>query len=135
MHAISKEANIMGNSSSPPRHGLPPTQAAATERLGNLSYANWDDFESDLLLAYGNTLLKFQIEVNFLIKYTDDETELIWHTLEFSNHVTYLNINKLHLQLRLFSRNPYYIVGDYLNYYPYVHTCTFIVIKKFVIVE
>src|SRR5271156_4257536 len=124
----------MGNSL-PPRHGLPPTQVVASERLGNLSYYNWDDFEGDLLIAYGNTLLKFKIEVDFLIKYTDDETELIWHCFEFCNHVTYLNINNLHLQLRLFCRHPYYIVGDYLHYYSYVHTCTFVVIKKFIIIQ
>src|SRR5271156_499382 len=126
----------MGNSpSSPPRHGLPPTQAAAKERLENLSYYNWDDFEDDLLTAYGNTLLKFKIVVDLLIKFTDSEVELIEHSIEFCNHVTHSNINNLHLQLRLFCRYPYYIVDDYLHYYTFVHTCTFVVVKKFIIIQ
>src|SRR5271156_5256927 len=132
---LKKAQMIMGKSASR-LHGLPPTQAAASERLRNLPYHYWDDFDGDLLLAYGNTIPKFKIEVDMLIIYKGDgDTELIRHTFDFCNHVTYYNINKLFLQLRVFCGAPYYIVGNYLNFYSHVHRCTFIVIKKFVIIE
>src|SRR5271156_4856772 len=126
----------MGKSASrlPSRHGLPPIPAAANERLGNFSYHNGDDFAEDLLLAHGNSLIKFKLVVEMVIKYNGDcATELIEHCFEFCNLVTYQNINKLHLQLRVFCGAPYYIVGKYLHFYSHVHTCTFCVVKKFII--
>src|SRR5271156_5174631 len=110
----------------------PPLQAAARERLENQTYGKWKVFAQDVLLGYGNSRIKFRVQLDLLLVHYDGSEKLITHVITYNDLVHTLSLNYCVMQLRAYMGAPYYLVnGQYLHFYDHVRCCKLVYIKNF----
>jgi hypothetical protein len=112
---------------------VPP--AAARERLENLTYNKWSAFTEDLVLGYGNLQLKFSMDLELEVQFTDGPSMIIAHTFGYNDYVLWSNLDYTKKQLSSFMAAPYYYIDNRLHFYANVVSCKKYVIKKFVVLK
>src|SRR5271167_1215437 len=117
MLRIPKEALTTGACNSKPYLSPPPLPAAARERLENQTYGKWKVFAQDVLLGYGDSRIKFRVQLDLLLVHYDGSEKLITHVITYNDLVHTLSLNYCVIQLRTYMGAPYYLVNEYLHFY------------------
>ena len=117
------------------RRSIPPPPTAAQHRLENLRYNRWSEFVDDVVLGYGNQMLKFQVDVDLRIEFDDGIYLIMPHRIGFHDYVIWKNMDHTRKQLRTYMNSPYYYIDRKIHFHHNVVDCKYVLIKKFVVLK